>query len=732
MKAMLGMQKIDLAALPRRGGCRLTNGRKLELVRADAPLGPYWDKRDFDKTPEPAGALASSPTACPASWSNATAPARLHYDFRLEIDGVLVSWAVPKGVTLDPKARHLAVHVEDHPLDYVDFEGVIPAGEYGGGDVIVWDRGTWELHGARRRARGGRRRRDPRRAARREAARPRRARAHRRCELGQGALARAAQARRVRGRAAGIPRTTPQSVISGLTNDEIAAHPRAHVDTRDGEARAPGAASHAPTRRRARRARRAGREGNLDVPGTRARAHEPRQGAVPGPRRRRSGHQARPHPLLRVDRRRRCSPTSSSGPSTCTAFPTASITRASGRSRRPKYAPDWIPRWRNEDADTGESELYLVADSPPALAWLANHAAVELHPWTSRIPDVERPDVRADRPRSGRLDDHWDELITLARLHRTALEHLGVRGYPKTSGRRGLQVWVPIEPGPTFDETRAWVERLSRSIAARGRRSRERRVGEAQPRRPRPPRLHPERDQQDAGRAVQRARRARARRCRCRSAGTSSTTPSSAPIAGRSAAPPNGSPPSATSRRPCSATISTSPTSYDHAMTRGLGRRTWTDATVTLSRFPSFTTRVPARRRRRRRRTGLWTGPRTPRARARVRGVSGASHQRDRPSAARRRHVVVPRALPVCRCWIHAPVRPRGRPATPPSRRHRSKRGAFRRVHVKAVTATWLGPPISSNSAPTSIESTSSTPSRRTRHCRTLIVRTLSAPSLGS
>jgi bifunctional non-homologous end joining protein LigD len=119
--------------------------------RESVPLEDYKRKRDFKKTSEPAG----GPVRTAASAATAGLPrggrfvvqrhraTRLHYDFRLEIDGVLVSWAVPKGPTLDPAVRRMAVHVEDHPIEYLDFEGVIPKGEYGGGDVIVWDWGTW-------------------------------------------------------------------------------------------------------------------------------------------------------------------------------------------------------------------------------------------------------------------------------------------------------------------------------------------------------------------------------------------------------------------------------------------------------------------------------------------------------------------------------------------------------------------------------------------------------------
>lgn len=141
------------------------------MSRNSDGLSRYREMRDFTKTPEPSGDESNRKKAPSGKDAGTTAvrtrrttkstkkssplrfviqkhwARRLHYDFRLEIDGTMKSWAVPKGPSFDPKAKRMAVHVEDHPIAYNDFEGTIPAGQYGAGKVIIWDRGHWQADG---------------------------------------------------------------------------------------------------------------------------------------------------------------------------------------------------------------------------------------------------------------------------------------------------------------------------------------------------------------------------------------------------------------------------------------------------------------------------------------------------------------------------------------------------------------------------------------------------------
>ncbi len=458
-------------------------------------LAEYKRKRDFARTPEPAGAIAAEPRGPRRFVVQRHRASRLHYDFRLEMDGVLASWAIPKGLTLDPTVRRLAVHVEDHPLEYFDFEGVIPAGQYGGGDVIVWDWGTYEpvhtddparavaqgelhveLHGEKLRGRVVMIRRDDVRTQRSHGRRSDGAIDEDRSSKEQWLVFHKRDASTVAG---WDPEDHPQSVRSGRTNDEVAAHPEAVWRTDRADAAEPGMAERGSHRDAPLATAR------LDISATRADiaaldALGPRGGdwefdgvtlrvtnldKVLFPARSRREKPVTKRELIRYYATIApvMLPYLTNRPLNMHRYPEGVDKPGFWQKEVPSHAPDWITRWRNEEADPGETQWYVVADRPATLAWLANFGAVELHAWTSELPDVHAPSYALIDIDPGD-ETSWDEVVLLARLYRTALEHLHVFGAPKVTGRRGIQIWVPIEKGPSFGDTRGWVERLSRAV----------------------------------------------------------------------------------------------------------------------------------------------------------------------------------------------------------------------------------------------------------------------------
>ena len=431
------------------------------------PLGEYRAKRDFDRTPEPEGAPAEAGDTrrFVVQLHRAT---RRHYDFRLEIDGVLASWAMPKGPTLDPSVRALAVHVEDHPIEYRDFEGVIPKGEYGGGDVIVWDEGTWaparpddpgeavaagELHfdmfGEKLRGRFVLVR------TRMQGSKEQWLMLHKHDESAVDGWS---------------PDDHPRSVKTGRTNDEVKADPAAiwHGDRPAAEAEeilaVPAPSFEPPTPDELEALDALGHEGVWILQGLELKLTNLDKVLFPA----RAGEE----PVTKRDLVRYFStvgpymlPYLLERPVNLNRFPNGSDHPGFWHKQAPDYAPDWLRRWRYESAGPGDSESYFVIDSVPALAWMANYGALELHPWTSRIPHVHEPTWALIDIDPG-ADTTADEVLTLARLFRAGLEHLNVHAVAKVTGQRGLHVWIPVVPGYTFHETSAWVEKLSRAVGA--------------------------------------------------------------------------------------------------------------------------------------------------------------------------------------------------------------------------------------------------------------------------
>ncbi|WP_089244285.1 DNA polymerase ligase N-terminal domain-containing protein [Asanoa hainanensis] len=431
------------------------------MVTPREKLAPYRGKRDFGKTPEPSGTRRTTSDGGRRFVVQRHRARNLHYDVRLEIDGVLVSWAVPKGPTLAAGVRRGAYHVEDHPMEYIDFEGVIPAGEYGGGDVIVWDTGTWEPQ-----------EQDPAQA------------------LADGELHADLHGEKLKGRFVFVrtraddwillhkkdayatpnwdPEKHPRSVLSGRTNDEVKADPdrlwRSDLPAATASlALKPDAATAAdPDELKALDKLKT--QGTWHVFGRDLKVTNLDKVLFPG--------RGRGRPITKRDFLRYTAqiaptilPYLTRRPLNLHRYPDGAGTKGFWQKELPGHAPEWLARWDNPDAAPGDSRTYLVADEPAALLWAANSGALEWHAWTSQVDKPDKPTYALIDLDPG-TDTKWADLVTLARLHREALDHLGVLSRAKLTGKRGIQIWIPITRGPSYATTRAWVEKLSRTVGA--------------------------------------------------------------------------------------------------------------------------------------------------------------------------------------------------------------------------------------------------------------------------
>ena len=418
-----------------------------------AKLAAYRAKRDFTKTAEPAGKASRRRGASFVVQKHDAS--RLHYDFRLELDGVLKSWAVAKGPSLVKGEKRLAVEVEDHPLGYGDFEGTIPEGQYGGGTVLLWDRGTWEPEG------------DP----------------HEGIEKGrlsfrldgeklQGTWHLVRMAKRPRERQASwllikaedsharseddpdILDEAPLSVKSGRSLEEIG--PAKAPTKRKAPAKKAAAAKSAePAKRSASTAKPAKDDGAIEVAGVRL---------------------SHPHRVLWEDQgvtkqelaeyyldvAERLLPHLVNRPLTLIRCPGGSEKKCFVQRHSWAGMSDVIHRTMIPD-DGGKQEALTVSDIKGVVA-LVQSGVLEMHVWGATLADLERPDrlVFDFDPGEG---VGWQQVIEGALALRSRLEAMNLASFVKTTGGKGLHVVVPLTPKAPWKDALAFTRTVAEAMA---------------------------------------------------------------------------------------------------------------------------------------------------------------------------------------------------------------------------------------------------------------------------
>jgi bifunctional non-homologous end joining protein LigD len=420
-------------------------------------LETYQKKRDFAKTPEPRARLAKKKQQRFVVQEHHAS--RLHYDFRLEMGGVLKSWAVPKGPSLDPKQKRLAVQVEDHPVSYLNFQGEIAEGNYGAGRVFSWDIGTYQMAGSQ----------DPLAA------------------YAEGRLSFILFGRKLRGQFNLIRmKNRKNQWLLIKSADEFAQR---------GWKLEP-ILKEAPTATRAAKSSRAKRAGTAE-------RHTPKRSKRPSSEAPKSSSASLTlsefveSKVLRGDVQVRVDDAVVLLTHMDKLYwPKEGITKGDLLRYYARVAPTIVPYLRDrplilkrypngiegpfffqhdlEDAPDfvrtqslksaeGRPIDYAIIDNPAALLYLTNLGTIEEHPWHSRVQEIEYPDwVVFD------LDPQeapFEVVCEVAQALRETLEPLGLQAYAKTSGSRGIHVLVPIEPRYGYDQVADFAEQVANQVA---------------------------------------------------------------------------------------------------------------------------------------------------------------------------------------------------------------------------------------------------------------------------
>jgi DNA ligase D-like protein (predicted polymerase)/DNA ligase D-like protein (predicted 3'-phosphoesterase) len=448
-------------------------------------LEKYKEKRSFDNTPEPVGGKGAGSKLIFVIQKHAAS--HLHYDFRLEMGGVLKSWAVPKGPSMDPAIKHLAMMVEDHPYDYKDFEGIIPKGNYGAGTVIIWDYGTYEPL--------------------EKTTSKKQAEKLLLKQLFAGSLKFSMQGKKLEGEFALVKThgrgenswllikhrdkyateaditKKDKSVVSGTTLEKMAGDPKAaQWKSNRSSSGKKTVSSKKISAKDEKKTTASAKKSSIKKPSGTASKKKPLLNSTDETKEVQvDGHALIFKHLSKIywpkegfTKRQLLNyyyeaspfilPYLKDRPQSLNRFPNGIGGESFYHKDVTATAPEWVKQFPYKT--NGENKNFLVVEDTASILWMANLGAIEMNPWNSRIQTPDHPDwCIIDLDPTDK--NTFDEVIKTALVTKEVLDDFNVMAYPKTSGSTGMHIYIPLGAKYTYDESQMFAQIIATEVRDR-------------------------------------------------------------------------------------------------------------------------------------------------------------------------------------------------------------------------------------------------------------------------